>query len=70
MARDDGRRCAILLALLILAVAVATSLYRVYILTAVAPRLQVCDAKVGPYVYNPLNHTIQDLQLNVTLCWK
>jgi hypothetical protein len=49
--------------------AAVTALYCVHKLSAV-PRLQVCDARLGPYVYNPLNNTIQDLKLNITLCWK
>jgi hypothetical protein len=71
--RSDGDRrqhrspCPMLLVIFV--AAAATALYYVHKLTAV-PRLQVCDARLGPYVYDRLNNTIQDLKLNITLCWK
>ncbi|CAM0871114.1 unnamed protein product [Alopecurus aequalis] len=69
MIRDNCHRCLIVLLLLLLNVAAATFLYYVCKMK-VERHLQVCDAKLGPYDYNPLDHTIQGLELNVTLCWK
>ena len=74
MIHDDNQRprtpWVTLMLLLLFVAAAAMAAYHVYKLTAV-PRLQVCDARLGPLVYNdPLNRTIAELKMNITLCWK